>query len=561
MKCKKWLAALCTAAMLAAGTGCQQQEETFADTITVSEDKDVQDNNSTDNHLSADKLADKVEEIYTTEYSEKIHDNIEDLKSQDDYDESNMLIIHNPYGTNTLSLYVYFKTDKAVKTSYTVSAEGYEDYSSQAESKRTKTHEFTVIGLVPNTKNTITFTMTDANGNTKTEKVTYKMGKLLGSEETTLATTDGTSTQALSNGLYTILGNDSDGQDFMYYYDNSGTIRGEVPILGYRSHRILFKGNLIYYSIGKHTLAAVDNLGQVQKVIHTGKYELHHDYCFDDDGNLVVLASYQTDDVDKCKAEDLIIRIDPDTDKILDVVDLGDILGDYKETTTMPESGVNGEGVYGLDWIHVNSIQWLGSGTVILSSRETSSIIKISKLFSKSPNLDYIIGQKDFWTESGYDDKVLTQVGTFSNTGGQHSVTYVPTDEDGVYYLYLFNNNYGQSTTQPDYDWTQISGIETKTVSAMSAEELAAANSYYYRYKVDENAGTYELETSFAVPYSSFVSSVQETGSTVIADSGFQGIFGEYTNDGQLIRQFKMKLSKYMIYRVYKYDFESFYQK
>lgn len=561
MKCKKWLAALCTAAMLAAGTGCQQQEETFADTIAVSEDKDVQDNNSTDNHLSADKLADKVEEIYTTEYSEKIHDNIEDLKSQDDYDESNMLIIHNPYGTNTLSLYVYFKTDKAVKTSYTVSAEGYEDYSSQAESKRTKTHEFTVIGLVPNTKNTITFTMTDANGNTKTEKVTYKMGKLLGSEETTLATTDGTSTQALSNGLYTILGNDSDGQDFMYYYDNSGTIRGEVPILGYRSHRILFKGNLMYYSIGKHTLAAVDNLGQVQKVIHTGKYELHHDYCFDDDGNLVVLASYQTDDVDKCKAEDLIIRIDPDTDKILDVVDLGDILGDYKETTTMPESGVNGEGVYGLDWIHVNSIQWLGSGTVILSSRETSSIIKISKLFSKSPNLDYIIGQKDFWTESGYDDKVLTQVGTFSNTGGQHSVTYVPTDEDGVYYLYLFNNNYGQSTTQPDYDWTQISGIETKTVSAMSAEELAAANSYYYRYKVDENAGTYELETSFAVPYSSFVSSVQETGSTVIADSGFQGIFGEYTNDGQLIRQFKMKLSKYMIYRVYKYDFESFYQK
>lgn len=33
------------------------------------------------------------------------------------------------------------------------------------------------------------------------------------------------------NGLYVILGNDSENDDFMYYYDNNGTIRGEISII------------------------------------------------------------------------------------------------------------------------------------------------------------------------------------------------------------------------------------------------------------------------------------------------------------------------------------------
>ena len=122
----------------------------------------------------------------------------------------------------------------------------------------------------------------------------------------------------------------------------------------------------------------------------------------------------------------------------------------------------------------------------------------------------------------------------------------------------MFNNNYGQSPTQT-YDWTQIDGIQTKTNSNLSTTELAQASSYYYKYLVDENAGTYELVQSFAVPYSSHVSSVQELAGNIIVDSGFQGIFGEYTKDGTLLKQFQMKLNKYMIYRVYKYDFDGFY--
>lgn len=32
------------------------------------------------------------------------------------------------------------------------------------------------------------------------------------------------------------------------------------------------------------------------------------------------------------------------------------------------------------DWMHINTLQWLEDGSVILSSRETSTIIKINDL-------------------------------------------------------------------------------------------------------------------------------------------------------------------------------------
>ena len=498
-----------------------------------------------------------VETVYSTD-SNAVKENIDNLKNKKDYTEDDMLIIHDPYGTNNLSLYVYFKTDKAVQVSYTIQANDTSDFNETVEKSTKKTHEFTVIGLIPNTTNTITFTLTDAIGKKTTKTVKYKMRQKLGVEETNLQVTANNETQSLSNGLYAILGNDSDDQDFVYYYDNNGTLRGETPIVGYRAHRLLFRNGLMYYSISETKIAAVNSLGQVKKIIHTGNYELHHDYCFDDDGNLLVLGSKEGDSYSDSNSEDLILRIDPDKDKILQAIDLGEILGDYK-ATAHKGSTTNQEGVLGLDWMHINAIQWLGNNTVILSSRETSSILKISNLFGDSPNIDYIIGQQKFWNAT-YGDKVLTQVGTFPNTGGQHSVTIEYDDSlpDGQYYLYMFNNNYGVSATQ-DYDWTQIDGIYTTSMSQMTAEEIANASSYYYKYLVDENAGTYELVKSFAVPYSSFISSVQEIGDTIVVDSGGQGIFGEYTQDETLLKQFKMKMNKYMIYRVYKYDFDGFY--
>lgn len=534
---KKWILALVillAAAAVAAGLFYKQKAEKKAEKAASEEQEE---------------LSEEIRQIYTESYQDDVEKRLEYAKSTGDYTADAMLIEPNPYGTNTLSLYVYFRTGEPSEVSYTVSVNDDDIPDFEAvpcgEDTYGTEHEFQVIGLIPDKKNTVTFTVTEENGEEKTYEYTYNMGSLAGKEEVELEqTTDQDNTEQLSNGLYVILGNDSDEQDFMYYYDNYGILRGEIPLIGYRSHRLLFKDGLMYYSISETKIAAVNQLGKVEQIFDTGQYELHHDYVFDDDGNLLVLATDTTSDT----VEDRIIRINTSTGEVDCVLDLGDLFGEYKKNCVKNSDG-------DLDWMHINTIQWMGDQTVLLSSRETSTIMKIKDLYT-SPAVAYMIGEESFWKDTGYEKLLLQKdesEGEFSGTGGQHSITYEqdPSLPEGEYYIYMFDNNLGISETNPDYDWSQIPGIETSVKEGKT--------SYYYKYKVDENKGTYTLVQSFKVPFSAYVSSVQENGGNILIDSGMQGIFGEYDTDGSLLAQFKMKLAKYYIYRVYKYDFAGYY--
>lgn len=53
--------------------------------------------------------------------------------------------------------------------------------------------------------------------------------------------------------------------------------------------------------------------------------------------------------------------------------------------------------------MHINTLQYLNDDSVILSSRETSSIIKIKDV-STNPSIDYIIGNEDFWKDTDYTE-------------------------------------------------------------------------------------------------------------------------------------------------------------
>ena len=46
-----------------------------------------------------------------------------------------------------------------------------------------------------------------------------------------------------------------------------------------------------------------------------------------------------------------------------------------------------------LDWMHINTIQYIGNGSVLLSSRETSTIIKVDNIYD-GPVVSYMIGEK-----------------------------------------------------------------------------------------------------------------------------------------------------------------------
>ena len=347
----------------------------------------------------------QIKEIYTTEYQEAVKKRLETAKESGTYTTEKMLVEQNPFGTNTLSLYVYFTTEEPVSVSYVVSVSDSEiaDFGGKVSQEETYTteHEFQVIGLIPDMENTITFTLEAEDGTKTTASCKYKMGSLAGEEEVQLKQTAGQTDVSSQislpdSGLYVILGNDSDDVDFMYYYDENGTIRGEVPLIGYRSHRLVFENDRMYYSISETKIAAVNELGMVEQVYDLGNYQLHHDYVFDDDGNLLILAT----DTGKQTVEDCVLKLNPSTGEVSCILDLEDLLGDYKESLGMDQED--------LDWVHINTIQWMGEDSILLSSRETSTILKIQNL-NTAPEIAYMIGEESFWEGTGYENLLLTK--------------------------------------------------------------------------------------------------------------------------------------------------------
>ena len=529
---------------------------------------DASNSSSTDTELTDEqkKVHKQIAATYNVEKQAAIKDQLDAEYAAGSYDETTPFVKADPFGTDTLSCYVRFATADPVTVSYEVAGrKKTSDSPKVAAFSRTPRggdtlateHEFKVIGLIPGHKNTVTLTCTAQDGSSRTSTFTVKTSALKGEEEERLAVTAGESNTPLADGLFTILGNDSSKLDFMYLYDNAGQIRGEVPIIGYRSHRLLFPGGgSIIMSVSTTKMAQINAIGQVVNVWSTGDYELHHDYAFDDDGNLLVLASHAGSEADldvdraadkdkgeRVNVEDLIIKIDVTTGDVSLVADLGDIFPDLKANAKVAQDG-------DLDWIHINTIQWLGGGTVLLSSRETSTVIKLTDIYGM-PTVDWLMGSPDFWAGSGFEDKLLQAQGDFSLNAGQHSVTYLPsfdTATTGRYQVLLYDNNFGAAESYPKFDWGKLG-------AAVVTDYSKGTHSFGRIFTVDETARTYELEEQIAVPFSGYVSSAQRvsnSGSMLVA-SGQAKTFAEYDRYGLPIATYEMEAEKY-IYRAYKYE-------
>ena len=530
---------------------------------------DASNSSSTDTELTDEqkKVHKQIVATYNVEKQAAIKDQLDAEYAAGSYDETTPFVKADPFGTDTLSCYVRFATADPVTVSYEVAGRKKTgdtpkvaafSHTPRDGDAPTTEHEFKVIGLIPNHKNTVTLTCTAQDGTSRTSTFTVKTPALKGEEEERLAVTAGESNTPLADGLFTILGNDSSKLDFMYLYDNAGQIRGEVPIIGYHSHRLLSPGDgSIIMSVSTTKMAQISAIGQVVNVWSTGDYELHHDYAFDDDGNLLVLASHagseadldvdraaaKKDEGERVNVEDLIIKIDVTTGDVSLVADLGDIFPGLKASAKVAQDG-------DLDWIHINTIQWLGGGTVLLSSRETSTVIKLTDIYGM-PTVDWLMGSPDFWAGSGFEDKLLQAQGDFSLNAGQHSVTYLPSSDTattGRYQVLLYDNNFGAAESYPKFDWGKLG-------AAVVTDYRKGTHSFGRVFTVDETARTYELEDQIAVPFSGYVSSAQRVGgsNSMLVASGQAKTFTEYDHYGLPIATYEMEAEKF-IYRVYKYE-------
>lgn len=316
----------------------------------------------------------------------------------------------------------------------------------------------------------------------------------------------------------------------------------------------------MYYAISSSKIAKINRLGKVTQVLSLANtdYVLHHDFVLSSDGKTILaLATSKTAEEEENIVEDRVVKINLLDGSVSEVVNFETLLPSLYEQATDLEEHSNNIGK--LDPIHLNTIQVVDNGSIIVSSRETSTIMKLSLgQSSEDAAITYMMADDSIWEGIGeYRHLLLTKTNSFLSQAGQHSVTY-ETDEtlkDGQYYLSMFSNNSTVMDSRSSSDDWENFGMGTTAKKRSSMGET----SYYYRYLVDETEGTYTLIQSFKVPYSAYISSVEQYNDNIIVDSGVQASFAEYDENGTLIRRFSKKSGTKFIYRTYKMSFNGFY--
>ncbi|MGI6006110.1 MAG: aryl-sulfate sulfotransferase [Ruminococcus sp.] len=494
---------------------------------------------------------------YDVEVQERLEGALESLKEDEmDWTPTTPLAILNPYGTGSNGLYMYFETGRRTQVTYTIHVEDEDipDYTATAMDESgadyTKIHEFQIIGLVPGMTNEVTMELTGSWGNVRqTVSFTVDMPQPQSEYEVRLETTEGESDAELSEGLYAMM-RVNGYLGYGFFFDNSGIMRYEMVLEGYGMDRLLFYDDDIITCVSAGKLARINSLGQVVQVYELNGYTMHHDIGFGQDGELLVLAEENGGET----VEDLVLSVDIESGEVTELIDFTEPFSGYFDmtrpiTATDPLFWQAGE----WDWIHLNSLQYMAEDdSLIVSSRETSTIIKLKNIHGNL-EIDWLAGDKRFWEETPYAEKSLEQDGDFVPQYGQHCVEYVRAgEEEGVYYLAMYNNNYWALSSR-DFEMDVEDSVGTDLYDG------GGSSSQVYVYKIDENAGTFSLETSFDVPYSSIVSNGSlygEEGHWVV-NSGVAMVFGEYDAQGILIREYAYECTM-QNYRTIKYDFTGF---
>lgn len=499
--------------------------------------------------------------FYNLDYQAEVDKKIKKLIKKESPTESKPVYIINPYGSNTCAVNVYFGSEEPEKVSYTVVSEGVPDFSGNlyngTQEEYVQEHAYQVIGLLPGRQNTLTLHLEKENGEkTNLEPVQINMPHSDSDIALQIAEViDGDSDAELSNGLFAMLGHDKAWEANTYLYDNEGWLRGEIPLIEYRCDRLEMAGDNLLFSYSDHDLALMDRLGKITRKYKFNDFVMHHDFCYDEETNTTfILVSDKA--TEKEIVEDVIISIDMETGEVRRLLDFKDIFPEMYEIavshydTTIPE-----EEREALDWIHFNTIDVIHGETgtdLLLSARELSTIVRINNVFEE-PEVSYLLSEESVWEETPYVDLVWEKRGDFVSQAGQHTVTYMADDTlpKGQYYIAMYNNNFAWAASRPQFDWSIYPGA-----GDFAGKE--GDKSYYYKYLVDENTKSYTLVNSFPVPYSSIVSSVEDmSNGNYVTSSGMSNTFGEYDENGTLIRQYNYDSQKYS-YRVFKYDFYDF---
>ncbi|MDE6851333.1 MAG: aryl-sulfate sulfotransferase N-terminal domain-containing protein, partial [Lachnospiraceae bacterium] len=101
-------------------------------------------------------------DVYHLDKSAEVEKMLTDIKKNKQFTFASPMWAYNPYGTNKLSLYLYFKSDGKGYCRYTISVDdpAIPDFTrtllNDGSGNLSKEHEYQLIGLIPGQRNIIT---------------------------------------------------------------------------------------------------------------------------------------------------------------------------------------------------------------------------------------------------------------------------------------------------------------------------------------------------------------------------------------------------------------------
>lgn len=585
---KKLLTILITSLVMIAGMGAflwkmnsvnRQQEKKKAALLQEEMDTDTKDKALEDVdklelqtlYLSGDKKNvvtreyGSVDAIYNKAKSAAAEDMLTDIKKKRDYSEEDPLWAYNPYGTNPESLYMYFKSKGRFYCRYTVSVDDDKipDFTrtldNGASGNVAMEHEYQIIGLVPDKTNYLIFRLynkKDELANTLYYKV--DMPKSYSGAQTILKLEEGRSKTPLQNGLYTVFAGTGTKKQAVLLYDNSGVLRGEFPTkeIGYNMEQIY---DTLVYEVDDNTLACVNELGQVVDCLEIPLHHIYGEFAYDGAGAVYVLAQ----PVQRSQSLGSVVKVEVNSGDVSDALDLSDIPSLVKLVKRADKSGK----LKGRNYMAPDSVQVTGINQLLLGSSKYSTIMKVSNVNSLMPKLDYMMTDQKLWNISGKGKamkrlrkKLLTKALADGQAEPTQATPIVNSilDSGKTTTPELFRSQYGQNALVVEKSSNLAEGqyyVDMLNNNAGRGTSGQKNNSYYYKYLVDESAGTYALLEKERLTWNEKGGNVTPYDESFLYCRSGDHIFEETGKDGRQIRSFHVKGT---LYRVYKNDWKGF---
>ena len=585
---KKLLTILITSLVMIAGMGAflwkmnsvnRQQEKKKAALLQEEMDTDTKDKALEDVdklelqtlYLSGDKKNvvtreyGSVDAIYNKAKSAAAEDMLTDIKKKRDYTEEDPLWAYNPYGTNPESLYMYFKSKGRFYCRYTVSVDDDKipDFTrtldNGASGNVAMEHEYQIIGLVPDKTNYLIFRLynkKDELANTLYYKV--DMPKSYSGAQTILKLEEGRSKTPLQNGLYTVFAGTGTKKQAVLLYDNSGVLRGEFPTkeIGYNMEQIY---DTLVYEVDDNTLARVNELGQVVDCLEIPLHHIYGEFAYDGAGAVYVLAQ----PVQRSQSLGSVVKVEVNSGDVSDALDLSDIPSLVKLVKRADKSGK----LKGRNYMAPDSVQVTGINQLLLGSSKYSTIMKVSNVNSLMPKLDYMMTDQKLWNISGKGKamkrlrkKLLTKALADGQAEPTQATPIVNSilDSGKTTTPELFRSQYGQNALVVEKSSNLAEGqyyVGMLNNNAGRGTSGQKNNSYYYKYLVDESAGTYALLEKERLTWNEKGGNVTPYDESFLYCRSGDHIFEETGKDGRQIRSFHVKGT---LYRVYKNDWKGF---